>query len=423
MKAKTIDSSIIPGAFWHQGSKDVDVIPARGQGSKVYDTQGREYIDYLLGSGPMILGHNHPAVTAALREQLERGIQFFFMTSEAMTLAEELARAIPCAEAVRYSVTGTEATFYALRFARAYTGREKILKFEGGYHGGHDYTLLSHASRLNPLPFPQAQPDSAGIPGVIPELVLVAPYNDLATTEQIIAEHAGELAAVILEPYQRYFAPQPGFLAGLREITRHYGILLIYDEIVTGFRLAYGGAQEYYGVVPDLAVFGKALGGGLPISAIVGPHDIIDLCDVKYKNIDKYVDQLGTFKGNPLAVVAALAVLEQLRQPGVYERLHALGARLRAGLSDILSEYSTPFRVYGEGPTFKAVFVDHDIHNHREALDADQALENRFEQALLRGGLFIRPGMRHYISLAHTDEDIERTLEIAAVAARETLPR
>jgi glutamate-1-semialdehyde 2,1-aminomutase len=400
----------------------MDIVPVRGAGSKVFDANGREYIDYLLGSGPLLLGHGHPAVVEAMHRQIERGVQFFFLTPEAMALAEEIGRAVACAEAVRYGVTGLEGTMYALRFARAYTGREKILKFEGGFHGAHDYALMSHQP-ASPLPFPEAEPESAGIPRAIQDLVLIAPYNDISTTTQIIEQHAGEIAAVIVEPYQRYIEPRPAFLAGLREITRRYGIVLIFDEIVTGFRLAYGGAQEYYGVVPDLAVLGKTLGGGLPLSAIVGPHAILDLCDVGNKGNENYVQQLGTFKGNPLAAVAGLATLQQLRQPGVYDRLHAMGARLRAGLTDILSEYSAPFRVYGVGPTWQVVFIDHDVVNYRDSLDADNSLSLRFDRALIRNGLFLLPGMRRYMSLAHSDDDIDRTLQLASVAARETLPR
>lgn len=416
-------TEVIPGAYWRQyHQQDIDVVPARGAGSKVYDTQGREYIDYLLGSGPLILGHGHPAVLSALAEQIQRGVQFFFLTPEAMILADEIVRAVPCAEAVRYCVTGAEATGYALRFARAYTGREKILKFEGGYHGGHDYGMVSITARHG-MPFPQGEIESAGIPGAIRDLVLIAPYNDLDTTAAILTEHAHELAAVIVEPYQRYIAPQPGFLAGLRELTRHNGILLIYDEVATGFRLAYGGAQEYYGVVPDIAVLGKALGGGLPLSAVTGPRAILDLCAPANESRRDHVQQMGTFYGNPLAVAAGLATLRELRRPGVYERLHALGARLRTGLTDILSDYSAPFRVYGEGPTFKVMFVDHDIVTHRDAQDADRALLRRLERAWVERGLFITPGLRHYISLVHSDEDIERTLEIVAQAAQATLPR
>lgn len=419
----TTSHSVIPGDYWRQYHRsDIDVVPVRAAGSKVYDARGREYIDYLLGSGPLLLGHRHPVVLAALREQLERGVQFYFLPPEAMTLAEEIVRAVPCAESVRFSVTGAEATGYALRFARAATGREKILKFEGGYHGGHDYAMMSFAPRQR-LPFPRAEPDSAGIPRAIQDLVLVAPFNDIEATAEIVERHAHELAAVIVEPYQRYIAPRPGFLAGLREMTRRHGIRLVYDEVVTGFRLAYGGAQEYYGVVPDLAVLGKALGGGLALSAIAGPRDVLELCDPETEGREDHVEQLGTFNANPLAVAAGLATLAQLREPGVYDRLRALGDRLRGGLTDILSEYGAPFRVYGEGPTFKVMFVDRDIITHRDALTADRVLLRRFERAWVDGGLFITPGLRHYVSLAHSDDDIDRTLEIVAAAARRTLPR
>jgi glutamate-1-semialdehyde 2,1-aminomutase len=416
-------NEVIPGAYWRQYHReDIDVVPVRGEGSKVYDAAGREYIDYLLGSGPLILGHRHPAVAAALHDQIDRGTQFFFLTPEAMTLAEQLVAAVPCAASVRFGVSGAEAIAAALRFARASTGREKILKFEGGFHGGHDFALMSSTPR-NLLPWPEATADSAGIPDAIRDLVLIAPFNDLDTTESIVAEHPGEIAAVILEPYQRYIAPRPGFLAGLRELTRRHGILLIFDEIVTGFRLAYGGAQENYGVTPDLAVLGKAFGGGLPLSAVVGPQAVLDLCAPEQERRPDHVQQLGTFNANPLSVAAALATLDQLRQPGVYARLHALGAALRAGLTEILGRYSAPFRVYGEGPTFKVVFTDRDVVNYRDTLHADRELLRRFERAWVDGGLFITPGLRHYVSLAHSDADVARTLEIIDQAARATLPQ
>ncbi|MFN8591119.1 MAG: aminotransferase class III-fold pyridoxal phosphate-dependent enzyme [Thermomicrobiales bacterium] len=414
---------LIPGAYWRQyHESDIDVVPVRGEGAKVYDASGREYIDYLLGSGPLILGHRHPAVTQALHEQIDRGTQFFFLTPEAMTLAEQLVAAVPCAESVRFGVSGAEAIASALRFARASTGREKILKFEGGFHGGHDFALMSSYPRTL-APWPEATADSAGIPAAIRDLVLIAPFNDLATTEAIIAAHGDEIAAVIVEPIQRFISPQPGFLQGLRDVTRRHGQLLIFDEIVTGFRLAYGGAQEHYEVTPDLAVLGKAFGGGLPLSAVVGAHDVLELCAPEREGRADHVQQLGTFNANPLSVAAALATLEQLRQPGVYERLYALGAAMRAGLTEILSGYSAPFRVFGEGPTFKVVFIDHDIVQYRDAKGADRELLRRFERAWVDGGLFITPGLRHYVSLAHSDADIARTLEIIDQAARETLPR
>src|SRR5215475_642692 len=235
---------------------DLAFVVKRGKGSKLWDVSGREYIDFLLGSGPMILGHAHPAVVAAVREQLENGTTYFLVNEPVIKLADELCRAVPCAEQVRFTSTGSEATFFALRAARAWRKREKVLKFEGGYHGSHDYALMSSAPR-SPKAFPAATADSGGIPQVLEGEVLIAPYNDLPTVEALLAVHADSLAAVIVEPFQRLIPPQAGFLEGLRELTRRREIPLIFDEVVTGFRLAYGGAQEAYGVTPDLATYGK----------------------------------------------------------------------------------------------------------------------------------------------------------------------
>src|SRR5262250_2608274 len=248
---------------------DLAFVVKRGRGSKLWDVSGREYIDYLLGSGPMILGHAHPAVVAAVREQLEHGTTYFLVNEPVIKLADELCRAVPCAEQVRFTSTGSEATFFALRAARSWRKREKVMKFEGGYHGSHDYALMSSSPR-SPKAFPAATADSAGIPHVIQDEVLIAPYNDLATVEALLAVHADSLAAVIVEPFQRLIPPAPGFLQGLRELTRRRDIPLVFDEVVTGFRLAYGGAQEFYGVVPDLAAVGKIVGGGFPLAAVCG---------------------------------------------------------------------------------------------------------------------------------------------------------
>src|SRR5262249_25475553 len=235
---------------------DVSFVVKYGRGSKIYDVSGREYIDYVMGSRPMRLGHAHPAVVAAGATQIENGSTYFMVNEPVIELAEEICRAVPCAEQVRFTSTGSEATFFALRVARTARQRDKILKFEGGYHGAHDYSMMSSAPR-SPKAFPAPLPDSPGIPPAIEAEVLIAPYNDLATVEAIVATHADELAAVIIEPFQRLIPPQPGFLTGLREITRRHGVLLVFDEVVTGFRLAYGGAQQYYGVVPDIACVGK----------------------------------------------------------------------------------------------------------------------------------------------------------------------
>ena len=249
-------------------------IVKEGRGSKLYDFSGNEYIDYLIGSGPMILGHAHPAVLDAVREWLDKGSTYFITSAPAIELADEVCRAVPCAEKVRFTTSGTDATFQCLRAARAFTKRDKILKFEGGYHGTHDYALMSMApSRL--LDFPQPLPGSAGIPSAIQETVLIAPFNNLDATERIISENRDQLGAVIVEPLQRIIPPAPGFLEGLREVTARYDIPLIFDEVVTGFRLAYGGAQEWYGVQPDLAAIGKVVGGGYPLAAVCGRADIM----------------------------------------------------------------------------------------------------------------------------------------------------
>src|SRR5262252_4383904 len=235
MAAQRLPGGVLGSARF---ADDLGFVVKRGKGSKLWDVSGREYIDFLLGSGPMILGHAHPAVVAAVREQLENGTTYFMVNEPIVRLAEELCRAVPCAEQVRFTSTGTEATFFSLRAARAWRKREKIMKFEGGYHGSHDYALMS-ASPKAPKAFPAATPDSAGIPQVLEGEVLVAPYNDLATVEALLAVHADALAAVIVEPFQRLLAPQAGFLAGLRALTTRYQIPLIVDEVVTGFRFAY----------------------------------------------------------------------------------------------------------------------------------------------------------------------------------------
>jgi glutamate-1-semialdehyde 2,1-aminomutase len=256
------------------GNLTDDVILADGRGSRVHDVSGHEYIDYLLGSGPMLVGHAHPEVVAAVREQLERGSTFFANNEQAILLAEEIAKAMPCAEQVRFCSTGTEATLYAMRAARAFRRRERILKFEGGFHGMNDYALMS-MTPTTPVPFPTAVSNSAGIPRAVAESMLIAPFNDLETTTALIERHRDELAGVIVEPFQRVLPPKPGFLEGLREATAQYGIPLIFDEVVTSFRFAYGGAQEFYGVTPDLCALGKAVGGGFPLTAVAGREEIM----------------------------------------------------------------------------------------------------------------------------------------------------
>ena len=233
------------------------LIASRGEGSRLYDVDGRGYLDFTMGGGSLILGHAHPAILEAVQRQMELGSTYYTLSDRSIELAEELVKAIPCAELVRFASTGGEATFYALRLARAFTGKEKILKFEGSYIGHSDYGMMS-VSPPRPNLYPSHHPDSAGIPAAVQELVITAPFNNADIACGLVEEHAGELAAVIVEPVQRSIPPAPGFLEQLRQVTTEGGVLLVYDEVVTGFRLAYGGAQEYFGVVPDLAAYGKA---------------------------------------------------------------------------------------------------------------------------------------------------------------------
>ena len=257
-----------------------DTILSHGAKSKVWDVSGNAYIDYLLGSGPMLCGHAHPQVVKAVHDQIGQGTTFFATHELAIALGRQIVDALPCADQIRFTCTGTEATLYAMRVARAARGRDKILKFEGGFHGMNDYALMSvFASGTSELP--AAEPDSAGLPGCIASQVLVAPFNDIDKMTAIIEGHHHELGGVIVEPFQRVIKPIPGFLETLREITARFGVPLIFDEIVTGFRLAYGGAQEYYGVVPDLCTVGKVIGGGFPIAAVAGRKALMDSFDPK----------------------------------------------------------------------------------------------------------------------------------------------
>ncbi len=403
---------VFPGGVLgsHRSGPGLEFVVKEARGAYLWDTAGRRYIDYLLGSGPMLLGHAHPAVVEAVQRQLARGSTFMLLNEPVIELAEELVRAVPCAEQVRFTTSGSEATFFALRAARAFRGRSKILKFEGGFHGTHDYALMSVSPR-SPKAFPAATPDSAGIPPAIADEVLIAPWNDLATAEAIIDAHHAELAAVIMEPYQRVIVPAPGFLAGVRAVTRRHSIPLVFDEVVTGFRLAYGGAQEYYGVVPDLAAFGKVIAGGFPLAAVAGSAAIMRHFDPALEGTPEYVWQAGTLNGNPIAAAAGLATLAELRRPGTYARLFALGARLRDGLAAAARRHGLAAQVSGEAPVFDIVFTDRPVVDYRATLTADRARIRAFNEACVRRGV-VKAVNKIYVSLAHTDADVDATLAV-----------
>jgi len=413
---------VLPGGVLgsHRSGPGLEFVVREGRGGHLYDVNGRRYIDYLLGSGPMLLGHAHPAVVEAVRRQMDRGTSYMLLNEPSIELAEEIARAVPCAEQVRYTSSGSEATFFALRVARAFRKREKVMKFEGGFHGSHDYALMSVVPR-SPKAFPAPMSDSAGIPHAIEAEVLIAPYNDLPTTEALIAAHHEELAAVLIEPYQRTILPAPGFLEGLRRATQRYEVPLVFDEIVTGFRFAYGGAQEYYGVVPDLAAFGKVVAGGFPLACVAGPRAIMRHFDAALEGTPDYVWQAGTFNGNAISCAAGLATLAELRKPGTYERLFRTGTRLREGLVAAVRKHGLAAQVSGEPPVFDIFFTDREILDYRATLTADREQIKRFNQELVRRGV-VKAVNKIYISLAHTDADVDETLgvfdEVLAVLAQ-----
>ncbi len=391
------------------GNTALDIVIARGMGGHVWDVSGNEYIDYLLGSGPMLVGHCHPKVEAAVLEQVPLGTTFFVNNAQGIRLAEEIVSAVPCAEQVRFVSSGSEADLYAMRVARAYKRREKILKFEGGYHGMSDYGLMSLAPKRL-ANFPAAVPDSAGIPKAIREEMIVAPFNDLAAVESLVAQHGKEIAAIIVEPFQRLIPPKPGFLEGLRKITEQNGIVLIFDEVVTGFRFSYGGAQAYYGVTPDLATFGKVIGGGFPLAAIAGKTEIMRHFDKAAVGEEDFTVQIGTLSGNPVASAAGLATMAVLKEPGAYDKLFATGRALMDGIAERIRAAKLPAQVIGEPPLFDVVFAEGDIRDYRGTIKSDAKMQGAINRSLLASGI-LKGESKYYISLAHTEADVAKTLD------------
>jgi glutamate-1-semialdehyde 2,1-aminomutase len=391
---------------------ELNLVVARGEGSHVFDVAGREYIDYHLSSGPALLGHAHPAITEAVAAQMPKGTTYFFLNEPEIRLAKRLVEAIPCGDVVHYAGSGTEATFYALRIARAFTKRNKVLKFEGAWHGMHDYglwgTVPSRASE-----YPRAAPDSVGVPRETGDTVLVTPFNETQRAVEMIERHAGDLAAVIVEPLQRVLLPEPGFLQAVREVTRKHGIVLVFDEIVTGFRIAWGGAQERYGVVPDLACYGKAISGGFPLAAVVGNAQVMSVLDARSRPKAECVWATNTLNGNPVCAAAGLAALDVLALPGTYERLRHIGARLRAGMVEAGQRHGFPVQAPGEDAVWGIRFTDRKpLRTWMDLTSHDKDLGWRWAIELMKRGLLVNPNEKFYISIAHSDADVDRTLEI-----------
>ncbi len=405
--ARLLPSAVTASSF----SPEHAMVIESANGCRIRDASGNEYIDYLMGSGPLLLGHAHPAVVEAVGRRLDKGSSYLVVNESAIELAQAVVDCVPCAEKVCFNSSGSESTFFALRIARAFTGREKFLKFEGAFHGMNDYALMGNQWTQAPVDFPKPVPNSAGIPRSIEDQVLIGPWNDLETNQKLIETHAGELAAVIVEPMQRTLPPVPGFLEGLRELTRQHGIALIFDEVVTGFRLALGGAQEYYGVVPDLAAVCKGIASGYPISVLCGRSDMMELASPRRLADGDHVRMTGTFSGNSIACTAALATLGELRKEGTYERLFAQGRKLMDGLGTSLARAGIPHQITGEPPAFQPWFGSEVVTNFRQSLATDPARGARFSSLLVDHGI-LKAHEKFFVSTAHGDAEIEQTLQV-----------
>jgi glutamate-1-semialdehyde 2,1-aminomutase len=381
----------------------------RARGSRLWDVDGREYIDYVCSWGALILGHAHQEVVAAIADQAQRGTSYGMTSPLEIELGERIARALPSIERIRFVSSGTEATMSALRAARAFTKRDLILKFEGGYHGHADSFLVQAGSGLATFGISS----SPGVPGALAHLTLNAPYNNLAAVDEIFHAYPKKIAAVIVEPVAANMGVAPpavGFLEGLREITRRAGALLIFDEVITGFRLALGGAQQLYNAAPDLTTLGKIIGGGLPVAAYGGRLDVMEMVSPLGP-----VYQAGTLSGNPLAMRAGLATLPQLEAVGFYEALNKKAQRLAEGLRSALAEARVPGQVNVAGSLLTLFFTGRPVRDYAAAKEADPARFAAFFHEMLKRGIFLPPSQFEalFVSAAHSDADIDATIAAA----------
>jgi len=407
-RAQSVFTAGISNGEYGLAPEDVVVIE-RGVGPRIWDTSGKEFLDFSMAWGSCLVGHARPEVVEAVTRQAPMGSNFAYLNTQVLALGEEIQRISPAAERLRFCASGTEATMYCKRVARGFTGRHKVLKFEGAYHGANEAGVTSlFPNKMHDFPKPELT--SAGTPAMSDNL-LVAPYNDLETTVNIIIEHADDLACVIMEPLQRCTPPKEGFLEGIREICWSHGILLIFDEVVTGFRLAYGGAQEYYGVKPDLIAYGKALGGGYPIGAFGGRTDIMEMVSEHRIGGDDYVWMASTLGGNPISTAAANAALSVFRTPGTYARLHAMGHYLRDGMRKVLADQDFNAQIIGDGPLAQVVFSGDPVFDYRSTYKGDKKLGSATMLGLFRRGVFLNPmGTKLYLSVAHDEAIIDDLL-------------
>jgi glutamate-1-semialdehyde 2,1-aminomutase len=394
-------------AFKSVGGDPIFIKKARG--SKLYDADGKAYIDYVLSWGPMILGHAHPKVTAALKKALSDGTSFGAPTELEITLAKMVKKAFPSIEMLRMVSSGTEATMAAIRAARGLTGRDGILKFDGCYHGHADSLLVKAGSGVATF----GLPDSPGVPAGLARHTLTVAYNDLTAVKEVASREGERIACIIVEPVAGNMGcvpPEPGFLQGLRQVCDRYGIVLILDEVMTGFRVAFGGAQQLYGVKPDLTCLGKVIGGGLPVGCYGGKREIME----KIAPLGP-IYQAGTLSGNPIAMTAGIETLKLLSKPGVYKALEKTSARLEQGLTAAAREAGIPVTLNRVGSMFTAFFTDQPVRDFASAKTADTARFGRFFRSMLDQGVNLAPSQFEaaFVSLAHTAADVARTVEAA----------
>lgn len=401
----------VSSSFHKAAVEEYPICMNYAKGAKMYDVDGNEYIDYVGGFGPMILGYANDKLNQAVSQQLVKGSHFSTLTPQLAELSEKLCKIIPSAEIVSFQSSGTEANMHVFRVARAYTGKQKIVKFEGQYHGWADEQKItisaSNLDELGEISSPNRLFGTAGQRRETCDDIIIMPWNNLDAMKELLEKQAGEIAAIITEPYmcdEGPIMPQPGYLEGLRELTKEYGVLLIFDEVITGFRLALGGAQEYFGVTPDLSVFGKAIAGGFSLSMVCGKRDIM-----------KVGHPSGTFNATPIAVAAALETIRQLEQPGTYEKFQALGDRLASGLMELGKKYGIKIYATANRSICQVqTGVDYPVKDFRDCLaNVDYPLYNELFLKTTEYGVRITSARgRLYLSTAHTEEDIDKTLEV-----------
>jgi len=386
------------------------------KGSKIHDADGNVYIDYCLAYGPLMLGHARTEVIEAVREQLEKGTIYGTPTEAEVRLAELVTSVVPSMEMLRLVNTGTEATMHAIRTARGYTGKDKIVKFEGCYHGAHDYVLVKAGSGATTF----GAPTSLGVPEDTTKNTIVLPFNDIESLEKAVDQNRGEVAAVIIEPVvgnAGVVLPNDGYLQAVRKITKEEEIILIFDEVITGFRLALGGAQEYYGVIPDMTTLGKIMGGGFPISAFGGKKEIMELISPLGK-----IYEASTFSGNPVSVIAGLVALNILikNKNTLYKQLEQRAGKIREGLLDIVEDTKVPAQINGIASMFQIFFTDQPVVDYVTAKSSDKAKFMRYQRELMKQSVFVPPSQFEtcFISTAHTNEDVTETLEAMDSAIR-----